>query len=127
MSKKNLKNSPCNLYPIGYILTMKVTFYTTASGRSPVLDYVHDLSKPERARLLEALHQVEQYGFDAVRTQFRQIEGKLWEIKVSAHRVFYVMVQQEEMVLLHAYKKQGQKLPLREREVALKRMKEVLS
>ena len=106
---------------------MKVTFYTTASGRSPVLDYVHDLSKPERARLLEALHQVEQYGFDAVRTQFRQIEGKLWEIKVSAHRVFYVMVQQEEMVLLHAYKKQGQKLPLRELEVALKRMKEVLS
>ncbi len=30
------------------------------------------------------------------------------------------------MVLLHAYKKQGQKLPVKEKEVALKRMKEVL-
>lgn len=106
---------------------MRVTFYTTTSGRSPVRDYISDLSKPERARLLEVLTQVEQYGFDAVRTQFRQIEGKLWEIKVSAHRVFYVMVHREEMVLLHAYKKQGQKMPLREREVAVKRMKEVLS
>ena len=106
---------------------MKVTFYTTASGRSPVLDYIRDLSKPERARLLEALDQIERYGFDAVRVQFRQIEGKLWEIRVSAHRVFYVLIQQEEMVLLHAYKKQGQKLPLREREVAMKRMKELLS
>lgn len=107
-------------------MTVKVTFYTTASGRSPVVDYIDDLSKPERARLLEALNQVEQHGFDAIKTRFRQIEGKLWEIKVSAHRVFYVMVTMEEMVLLHAYKKQGQKLPLREREVAIKRMKEVL-
>lgn len=106
---------------------VKVVFYTTASGRSPVLDYIHVLSKSERARLLEALSQVEQHGFDAVRMQFRQIEGKLWEIKVSAHRIFYVVVQSEEMILLHAYKKQGQKMPLREREVAIKRIKEVLS
>lgn len=106
---------------------MKVAFYTTAPGRSPVLDYIRDLSKPERARVLEALDQIERHGFDAVRVQFRQIEGKLWEIRVSAHRVLYVLVQREEMVLLHAYKKQGQKLPPREREVAIKRMKELLS
>ena len=106
---------------------MRVTFYTTASGRSPVLDYVRDLSKPEHARLLQALDQIERHGFDAVRVQFRQIEGKLWEIRVSAHRVFYVLIEREEMVLLHAYKKQGQKLPLKEREVAIKRMKELLS
>jgi len=59
--------------------------------------------------------------------QFGQIEGKLWEIRVSAHRVFYVLIDREEMVLLHAYKKQGQKLPLKEREVAMRRMKELLS
>lgn len=106
---------------------MKVTFYTTVSGRSPVLDYIQDLPKPERARLLEALDQIERYGFDAVKVQFRQIEGKLWEIKAAAHRVFYVLIDREAMILLHAYRKQGQKLPLREREVAMKRMKEVLS
>ncbi|MCZ6624967.1 MAG: hypothetical protein O7B35_12170 [Deltaproteobacteria bacterium] len=56
---------------------MKVAFYTAASGRSPVLDYIQNLSKPERARLLEVLDQIERHGFDAVRVQFRQIEGKL--------------------------------------------------
>ena len=106
---------------------MKVTFYTTISGRSPVVDYIKDLSVQERARLLEALSQIEQSGFDSVRVQFRQIEGKLWEIKVSAHRIFYVLVEREEMVVLHAYKKQSQKLPLKEKTVAVKRMKEVLS
>jgi len=106
---------------------VKVTFYTTISGRSPVVDYIKDLSVQERARLLEALSQIEQSGFDSVRVQFRQIEGKLWEIKVSAHRIFYVLVEREEMVVLHAYKKQSQKLPLKEKTVAVKRMKEVLS
>ena len=76
---------------------------------------------------MAALDQIERHGFDAVRVQFRQIEGKLWEIRISAHRVFYVLIEREEMVLLHAYRKQGQKLPLKEREVAMKRMKELLS
>jgi phage-related protein len=106
---------------------VKVSFFRTASGRSPVLEYIQVLDKPERARVLEALDQVERYGFDAVRMQFRQIEGKLWEIKITMHRIFYVMIEQENMVLLHAYKKQGQRLPVKEREIARKRMKEFLS
>jgi phage-related protein len=106
---------------------VKVSFLRTASGRSPVLDYIQGLDKAERARVLAALDQIERYGFDAVRMQFRQIEGKLWEIKITMHRVFYVVIEQGEMVLLHAYKKQGQRMPLREREVARKRMKELLS
>ena len=106
---------------------MKVTFYRTASGRSPVVDYIQNLTKPERARVLEALEQVERRGLDAVRVEFRQIEGKLWEIKIGSHRVFYVMIDRDEMVLLHAYKKQRQKLPVKEREIAIRRMKELLS
>ena len=76
--------------------------------------------------MFEALDQIERHGFDAVRVHFRQI-GKLWEIKVSAHRVFYVVIEENEMVLLHAYKKQGQKLPIKERDIAIRRMKELLS
>lgn len=121
------RNLTCTVYPNGYILPVRVTFYTTGSGRSPVLDYIDDLPKPERARLLEVLDQIEHCGFNAVRVQFKQIEGKLWEIKISAHRVFYVLIEGKEIVLLHAYKKQGQKLPLKERDVAVRRMKEVLS
>ena len=92
-----------------------------------MLEYIQTLIKPERARVLEALEQVELRGLAAVRVEFRQIEGKLWEIKIAAHRVFYVMIDREETVLLHAYKKQKQKLPLKEREIAMRRMKELLS
>ena len=47
-----------------------------------MLDYINDLAKPERARVLEALDQVEQQDLTVIRVQFRQIEGKLWEIKI---------------------------------------------
>jgi len=106
---------------------MRVTFFKTGSGRVPVLEYIQGLAKPERARALEAFEQIERHGFDAIRVQFRQIEGKLWEIKIAAHRVFYVVIEQGELVLLHAYKKQGQKLPIKERDIAIRRMKELMS
>lgn len=92
-----------------------------------MLYYIQNLAKPERARFLEALDQVERRGLDAVRVEFRQIDGKLWEIKIGSHRVFYVVIDRDEMVLLHVYKKQRQKLPIKEREIAIRRMKELLS
>ena len=70
---------------------------------------------------------MEQRGLDAIRVEFRQIEGKLWEVKVGSHRLFYVIIDRDEMVLLHAYKKQQQKLPVKERVIAVRRMKELLS
>ncbi|HXK29186.1 MAG TPA: type II toxin-antitoxin system RelE/ParE family toxin [Candidatus Binatia bacterium] len=92
-----------------------------------MLGYIQGLATPERARVFDGLDQIEQHGFNAIRVQFRQIEGKLWEIKVSSQRILYVVIERNEMVLLHAYKKQGQKLPIKERDIAVKRMKELLS
>src|SRR3989304_3026455 len=112
---------------MGYISKMRVPFFKTSSGRSPVLGYIQGLATPERARVFDGLDQIEQHGFNAIRVQFRQIEGKLWEIKVSSQRILYVVIERNEMVLLHAYKKQGQKLPIKERDIAVKRMKELLS
>ena len=90
------------------------------------MEYLRKLTKPEYAKILEIFDQIEQYNFDVIGARFRQIESKLWEIKILNHRVFYVVAEQNEMVILHAYKKQGQKLPRREYDVAIKRMKEVL-
>lgn len=74
--------------------------------------------------MLEALRQVERHGFDTVGVSFRQLEGKLWEIKVGAIRILYTVLSGPELVLLHLYRKQGQKMPLDEKAVALRRMKE---
>jgi phage-related protein len=108
---------------------VRLAYYTTASGRRPVVEYVERQAKADRARLVEALEMVELHGFQAPRVTFRQIRGKLWEMKIEgrlSHRIFYVAVDGDEMVLLHAYEKKSQKAPKNEITVAERRMKEVL-
>ncbi len=57
----------------------------------------------------------------------RQLQGKLWEIRLGQHRIAYVVVSGPEMVLLHAFKKQGKKrTSQRDFSLALRRAREVL-
>lgn len=108
---------------------MRVRYYRAASGREPVREYVDSLPIRDQAAIDDVLGAVREHGFDAPGVRFRRIRGKLWEIKIQAgagHRIFYVMVEGLVMLLLHAYKKEGQKAPPREVWVAEARMKEVL-
>ena len=69
----------------------------------------------DQAAVIAVLKDIETYGLSAVGCQFRQIEGKLWEIKIKApnggYRIFYVMISSVEMMCLHAYKNKGKRLP----------------
>jgi phage-related protein len=105
---------------------MELRFYRTNAGRAPVQDYVEALEEVEKAAVLAAFEDLAQRGVSQTGVDLRHIQGKLWEIRVSRHRVFYVLISGPMMLLLHAYKKQGQKAPTRELAVARGRMKEVL-
>jgi phage-related protein len=65
------------------------------------------------------------FGLEAP-VSLRQLEGKLWEIRMGRHRVAYVIVTGSEMVLLHAFRKQGQRTARSDLDLALRRAKEVL-
>lgn len=107
---------------------MKILFYSPS--KSPVYKFIKCLEVRDRAKILACLKSVEELGFDSPRVDFRQIKGKLWEIKIKSatagYRIFYVTIQKDNLVLLHAYKKQSQKAPLKEIIIAEKRMQEIL-
>jgi phage-related protein len=65
------------------------------------------------------------FGLEAP-VPLRQLKGKLWEIRIGRHRAAYVIVSGPEMVLLHAFKKQGQRTAGIDLALALRRAKEVL-
>jgi phage-related protein len=102
-----------------------VTYFTTASGAQPVRKYVDALDRPARAKVLAAILYIEAHGLDGG-VVARQIKGKLWEIKIDAQRIFYVVMTGPEMVLLHAYQKQSQKAPRVEIETAERRFVELV-
>jgi phage-related protein len=109
---------------------VKVTFAAGASGRSYFERFLQHLSIQDCAAVLAVFKDIGDYGFDAKGCEFRQIEGKLWEIKMRApgggYRFFYAMLAADHMQVLHSYKKQGQKAPVKEIHVARKRLREVL-
>jgi phage-related protein len=109
---------------------MRVAFYTSQSGRSPVEDFIDSLSKSDQARFRDVFDGIQSSGLDCPRVQFRQLRGKLWEIKFTSpsggYRIAYVVVQKDVMVWLHVFKKTTQKTPLRDLDIAEKRMQEIL-
>ena len=105
---------------------MCLRYYTTVRGVRPVADYINGLSRADQAVVAAALLEIAERGLAARGVAFRQIAGKLWELRIGPHRVFYVLLRTEEMLLLHAYRKQSQKAPSRHLEIARRRMLEVL-
>lgn len=115
-------------YNIVVILSgVRIRYYETGAGTRPVEKYVEELPLKEQAEVAAVLADLATNGVQGAAVTMRHIGGKLWEMKVSRHRIFYVVLIGPEMVLLHAYKKQGQKAPPKEIEVATNRMKEVLN
>lgn len=109
---------------------MEVNFYQTQSGRSPIEDFIKDLEKADQARFAEVIVGIEEFGLGYSRVQFKPLRGKLWEIKFSTpvgkYRMADVLVEKNELIVLHVFKKTTQKTPLRDLDLAEKRMKEVL-
>jgi phage-related protein len=105
---------------------MRIRFWTSSSGRSPVANWLENLPLTDRAKIAAILAQIEQVGFETAGCDFRQIQGKLWELKIRSigggFRIFYITITGPEMILLHALRKTKQKTPKKDLELALKRM-----
>lgn len=110
---------------------MRIVFYKKENGREPVKENIFELQKNEIAEVFGILQDIERNNFNATRCEFRQIDGKLWEIKIklpnTGYRIFYTIIEIDLMILLHSYKKQSQKAPKNELEIAFKRLKDIIN
>ena len=99
-----------------------VAFYVGSSGRSPVTEYLASISLAERAKVARYLELLREFGPSLAMPQARHIEGKLWELRPDAHRLFYAMLSERRCIVLHAFRKTSRKAPRREIEQALRRL-----
>jgi len=89
-----------------------------------VREYIENLSTAEKAMVDALLSELSEKGYLPLPFS-RKLKGleKLWELRPGRHRVIYFYYQGNKAILLHAFKKQSQKTPEREIEVAWARMK----
>ena len=103
---------------------MKIHDYETKSGRKAVMDYIKSLPEDEQTDGLSVLNNMEQDHMDKV--NFKRWEKKVYEVYFyRSNRIFYIVVDSENIYLLHACKKQKNKTEKKDKKIVIKRAKEV--
>jgi phage-related protein len=103
-------------------------FFRTEAGGEPVREWLKDLPDEDRRVVGEEIATVE-FGWPIGMPLCRSIGDGLWEVRSSLPsrreaRVIFCIVE-EKMVLLHGFIKKSRKTPKAERDLALKRLKEI--
>jgi phage-related protein len=102
-------------------------FYTvelaiTANGRCPGKDFLKNLSKPDKAKVLKIIEQLADEGKVASREQFKKIEGEnFFEIKKFQIRMPCYFQPGGRIIITHGFMKKGESIHPEE----IKRMKRI--
>jgi len=105
----------------------KIGFYQSLNRRIPVEKYIESLEPLQVAKIRNVLRLLEEFGSKESYAGIKKIKGKkyngLYEIKIGSSRILYFLDLDNEYVLLHGFTKKTDKIPGRELDTALKRMK----
>jgi phage-related protein len=106
---------------------MNIQYFTNLDGTSPAENFLADLSPKVRARFVRYLMHLAQSGGRMEGVAFRKLHGyPLEEIRVkesrNLHRVIIKVRLEDRVIVLHGFtKKEGQKTPAKELEIAYQR------
>jgi len=90
------------------------------------LEFIEELPVGEQAKIRNALRLLQEFGTSLTMPHARQIKGKLWELRPGGVRLFYFAYIGQQFVILHGYRKQSQKTPSQEVEIAMRRLQELM-
>lgn len=84
---------------------MNVHSYTSSSGRDLIMDYINSLTEDEQVDAFSVLECIENGEFEKI--LFKRWQKKIYEVYFRKHnRIFYVTVDEQNIYLLHACRKQ---------------------
>ena len=103
---------------------MKIHRYESNSGKDLILAYIKKLSTPEKIDAFSVMEKMEENRFDELNV--KTWRGKITEVYFYKHnRMFYIVVDSENIYLLHACRKQKNKTEKNDEEKIINRAKEL--
>jgi phage-related protein len=110
---------------------MKIRYYQTAGGRTPVEDFLLGLPEATRLEVADALLLLESgqtlamplsRNLAGIRTGLHELR---FRDKAGQVRVIYYLKKGDAIYLVHAFRKKTQTTPRRELDIINKRLKEI--
>ena len=110
-----------------------IDYYESERGDMPVREFLVELTRSgnakEIAQIDTVIKRLEEYGMDLNRyfsETIRKLNDDIYELRPGSNRVFFFCFTGGTFVLLHCYKKKGNKAPPREIARAETEMKSYL-
>ncbi len=108
----------------------EIEFYELSDGYKPVFDFIDNLPTKEKAKVVNEIELLEDYGIELGSPKLCKIKGKryngLWELRIrfssNYYRIFYFLFQGKVFVLLYGFIKKKNKTDIKELEIAKNRM-----
>ena len=98
-----------------------VEYYKDERGRRPVLEFLLELQRVERAKCLSHVNLLKKYGYELKRPVAAYLRDGIHELRPKGNRVFYFFFHRDIVVLVHAIKKRTDAVPLRDVELSVRR------
>lgn len=103
---------------------MQILDYCTKGGKNLITDFINSLPQKEQLYIKELREELS-CGTPLTLSKFntRQLRGKIWEIKHSNIRIFYILIDDDHIIFLNICKKQKNRTELFELTKAIQRAK----
>lgn len=106
---------------------MIIHTYRTIGGKDLIREFINSLTHEEKVEGLSILERLENGSIDVLDClNIKKFKGKIWEIKFRKfNRIFYVLLKDDNIYLLHACKKQKNAAELFDKRLAQQRAREI--
>lgn len=112
-------------------MEFEIVLYAESSGKKPVEEFVLGLAKTNKTLFKKTTKGIEKLRNNAYHKEplSKYLEPGLWELRIRSGtdilRILYTFRKGRIILLLHAFIKKKQKMPVGDLETARKRLKEV--
>jgi len=108
-----------------------VEYYRDSNGKEPVAGFIDALPLKTRAKVFRLIALLGEYGVLIKEPYTKQVRDKIRELRIKdtqgAIRILYFTYTGKRFILLHGFIKKTEKTPLREIEIAEKRMNDFIN
>ena len=87
-------------------------------------EFIKSQERKLRAKIVHEIDLLERFGPQLRETHSKKVQKGLWELRIRGEteiRILYTFID-KTILLLHAFKKKGQKIPSKEMNIASDRM-----
>ena len=98
-----------------------IEWYFSEGGKSQPLDYFNNLNPASKRKFLYLIKRIGDFGKISDKTKFRNENDGIYAFKPQPDRFLSFFTTGKKIIITNAFVKKSQKLPKKEKELALKK------